>query len=139
MTRRPSRRLCMNDLKTIRLIAALAWSATLGLWSPVHAGEATPDPAARLLRDASMMLLSEGNARFVAGKSQHPHQDAERRSSSLAQGQEPFATVLACSDAREPVELIFDRGVGDLFVVRVAGNVAGLSELATVEYGVSYL
>ncbi len=129
----------MNDLKTIRLMAALSWSATLGFWSPLHAGEANPDPAARLLRDAALMLLSEGNARFVAGKSQHPHQDAERRSSSLAQGQEPFATVLACADAREPVELIFDRGVGDLLVVRVAGNVAGESELASIEYGVGQL
>ena len=50
-----------------------------------------------------------------------------------------MATILACSDSRDPVELIFDRGVGDLFVVRVAGNVAGLSELATMEYGVTHL
>jgi carbonic anhydrase len=57
----------------------------------------------------------------------------------VAKGQEPFATVLACSDSRDPVELIFDRGVGDVFVVRVAGNIAGLSELATVEYGIGHL
>lgn len=85
------------------------------------------------------MLLKEGNARFAAGKQLHPNQDAERRSATVAQGQEPFATILACSDSREPVELIFDRGVGDLFVVRVAGNVAGVSELASVEYGVGHL
>lgn len=85
------------------------------------------------------MLLKEGNARYISGKSQHPHLDAERRSSTVAQGQEPIATILACSDSREPVELIFDRGIGDLFVVRVAGNVAGVSELASVEYGVGHL
>ena len=101
--------------------------------------ETLPDPTARLLRDASLMLLREGNSRYLSGKSQHPHLDAERRSSTVAQGQEPFATVLACSDSRDPVELIFDRGVGDLFVVRVAGNIAGNSELATIEYGVGHL
>jgi carbonic anhydrase len=85
------------------------------------------------------MLLKEGNARFAAGKPQYPNQDAERRTASATQGQEPFATILACSDSRDPVELIFDRGVGDLFVVRVAGNIAGVSELATVEYGVGHL
>ena len=101
---------------------------------PGSAGQAD-----RLLRDAAMMLLKEGNVRFAAGKSQHPNLDAERRNSTVTQGQEPFATILACSDSRDPVELIFDRGVGDLFVVRVAGNVAGPSELASIEYGVGHL
>src|SRR5262245_36848791 len=109
------------------------------LGMPLHAGDPTADHSFRLLRDASLTLLKEGNSRFATGKSQHPHHDAERRSSTVAQGQEPFATVLGCSDSREPVELIFDRGVGDLFVVRVAGNVAGTSELASMEYGVGHL
>src|SRR6266700_2996350 len=129
----------MNGMPTLRLVAAVTWSAALGPWAPLHAAESTPDPSARLLRDASLMLLSEGNARFVAGQTQHPHQNDERRRSAVAQGQEPFATILACADAREPVELIFDRGVGDLFVVRVAGNVAGDHELGSVEYGVGAL
>jgi carbonic anhydrase len=127
----------MKVLPSVRLFAALTASLALPLLGAPN--EATPDPATRLLRDASLMLLKEGNVRYVTGKPQHPHLDAERRASTFAQGQEPFATVLACSDSREPVELIFDRGVGDLFVVRVAGNVAGLSELATIEYGVSHL
>ena len=126
----------MNTLKTISLTAALLWSVVLA--PSLHAAGPT-DPSARLLRDASLMLLREGNARFAMGTPQHPHQDAERRAATAAQGQEPFATILACSDSRDPVELIFDRGVGDLFVVRVAGNVAGESELATVEYGVGHL
>ena len=116
----------MNALKTISLAAVLGWS--LASAQLLNAAPQT-DPSARLLRDASLMLLKEGNARFAAGKPQHPHQDAERRGSTAAQGQEPIATILACSDSRDPVELIFDRGVGDLFVVRVAGNIAGISEL----------
>jgi len=91
-----------------------------------------------MLRDASLMLLKEGNVRFVSGKMQHPNTEAERRTSTASE-QEPFASILACSDSRGPVELIFDRGVGDLFVVRVAGNVAGDTELASLEYGVEHL
>src|SRR5437870_5399292 len=105
--------------------AVLATSASvLSAPVPSPAREAASDPTVRLLRDASIMLLKEGNARYAADKPQHPHLDAERRASTGVQGQEPFATILACSDSRDPVELIFDRGVGDLFVVRVAGNVA---------------
>lgn len=130
----------MNALK-ISVVALLAMATAVPhSLAAGHAAAASgkADPAAKLLRDASLMLLREGNSRFVTGKPQHPHQDAERRV-DVARGQEPFATVLACSDSRDPVELIFDRGVGDLFVVRVAGNIAGLSELATVEYGVGHL
>jgi carbonic anhydrase len=99
-----------------------------------------PIPAAhKMLRDASLMLLKEGNERYVAGKPQHPNLDGERRSTTAGAGQEPFATILGCSDSRGPVELLFDRGVGDLFVIRVAGNIAGSSELASLEYGVGHL
>ena len=93
----------------------------------------------RMLQQSTLSLLREGNVRFVEGKSIHPNQEISRRAELAAAGQEPSATILACSDSRDPVELIFDRGVGDLFVVRVAGNVAGLSELATIEYGVTHL
>jgi carbonic anhydrase len=121
----------------------LGWSFALAclLLTPGHAGPgAAPSPdASKMLRDAALMLLREGNARFVSGRTQHPNLDAERRGATAAHGQEPFATVLACSDSRVPVELIFDRGVGDLFVTRVAGNVAGDSELATIEYGLTHL
>ncbi|KAB2653194.1 MAG: carbonic anhydrase [Verrucomicrobia bacterium] len=93
----------------------------------------------RMLQVSTLSLLKEGNVRFVEGKSIHPNQEISRRAELAAAGQEPSATILACSDSREPVELIFDRGAGDLFVVRVEGNVAGLSELATMEYGVVHL
>ncbi len=100
---------------------------------------AIPKAHMKLLREATLTLLKEGNSRYVSGQMQHPNLDAEQRKLTVVEGQQPFATVLACSDSRDPVELIFDRGIGDLFVVRVAGNVAGLSELATIEYGLGHL
>lgn len=127
----------MNALRNLAVFAMVGVSLTAPVLNNLHAAEKS-DPAMRMLRDASLMLLKEGNNRFAAGKPQYPHQDATRRT-DVAKGQEPFATVLACSDSRDPVELIFDRGVGDIFVVRVAGNIAGSSELATIEYGVGHL
>jgi carbonic anhydrase len=129
----------MNVFRIIRLAGMLVMVLAVSALAPTARADEKGDPSSRLLRDASLMILKEGNARYVSGKSQHPHLDAERRRSTAAQGQEPFATILACSDSRDPVELVFDRGVGDLFVVRVAGNVAGISELASVEYGVGHL
>ncbi len=82
--------------------------------------------------------LEKGNTRFVSGTPQHPRSDEMRREET-ASGQKPFATILTCSDSRLPVERIFDQGIGDLFVIRVAGNVAGVSEIATAEYGVGHL
>lgn len=82
--------------------------------------------------------LADGNRRFATGKPVRPHQDAARRA-ELLKGQHPFATVLSCSDSRVPVELLFDQGIGDVFVVRVAGNVADTDEIGTVEYGVGHL
>ena len=92
-----------------------------------------------LLRKTTLALLQEGNTRFVSGALKHPNTDAAHRSAAASEGQEPFATVLACSDSRAPVELIFDRGVGEIFTVRVAGNVADTDEIATIEYGVGHL
>src|SRR5258708_37479221 len=77
----------------------------------------------------ALKLLLEGNQRFISGRLEHPNQTPARRT-EIAKGQHPFAAVLACSDSRTAPEIIFDRGLGDLFVVRVAGNVAdqGLNE-----------
>ncbi|MFD4370630.1 carbonic anhydrase [Streptomyces sp. NPDC058486] len=82
--------------------------------------------------------LLAGNRRFVAGTPEHPNQDAARRT-ELAPGQDPFAVVLGCSDSRLAAEIIFDRGLGDLFVVRTAGHVTGPEVLGSVEYGTSVL
>jgi carbonic anhydrase len=83
--------------------------------------------------------LQEGNARWVSGKPTSPNTATSRREDVATNGQHPFVTVLTCADSRMPVERVFDRGVGDVFVVRVAGNVAGNSETGTVEYGVGHL
>lgn len=82
--------------------------------------------------------LTQGNARFVDGKPKHPRQDAATRK-HLTGGQQPFATVLSCSDSRVPPELVFDQGVGDIFVVRVAGNIGGDDDLGSIEYAVEHL
>lgn len=88
---------------------------------------------------AAMTLLREGNQRWLSGNSTNPSIDADRRQDAAENGQHPFVTVLTCADSRIPVERVFDRGVGEVFTVRVAGNVAGVSEVATIEYGLSHL
>ncbi|MFD6349299.1 carbonic anhydrase [Streptomyces roseolus] len=82
--------------------------------------------------------LLDGNRRFVSGTPEHPNQDAARRT-ELAPGQDPFAVILGCSDSRLAAEIIFDRGLGDLFVVRTAGHVLGPEVLGSVEYATSVL
>jgi carbonic anhydrase len=82
--------------------------------------------------------LKEGNQRFVDGQTRHAHQSADWRK-HLVGGQQPFATILGCSDSRAPIELVFDQGFGDLFVVRVAGNVIALDVVGSIEYAVAHL
>ena len=82
--------------------------------------------------------LAEGNDRFVGDAPQHPRQDADRRA-ALAEGQTPSAVILGCSDSRVAAEVLFDQGLGDLFVIRNAGQVASASSIASVEYGVAVL
>jgi carbonic anhydrase len=86
----------------------------------------------------ALQRLSNGNARFVAGRAIHPDQSPARLAKS-AKGQSPFAIVLTCSDSRLSPELIFDQGVGSLFVVRVAGNTADPIGLGSMEYAVAVL
>ncbi|MCE9558222.1 MAG: carbonic anhydrase [Armatimonadetes bacterium] len=82
--------------------------------------------------------LKEGNARFAKRKTQNPHRDTGRLA-EVAKSQAPFAAVLGCADSRLSPELIFDQGFGDLFVVRVAGNVVDLFGTASMEYCVEHL
>jgi carbonic anhydrase len=88
--------------------------------------------------DDALQELLAGNERFVTGARIHPHQDAERRA-AVANAQRPFAVVFGCSDSRLAAEIIFDRGLGDLFVVRTAGHIIGAEVLASIEYGVVVL
>ena len=89
--------------------------------------------------DEALKLLQDGNARWTAGSVQSPNVSESRRRTLADSGQTPFATVLTCADSRVPVERVFDRGVGDLFVIRVAGNVTGPHEAGTIEYGAEHL
>ncbi len=84
--------------------------------------------------DEVLAVLMEGNKRFVEQKRKNPSQDLIRVE-ELAEGQAPFACILGCSDSRVAPEIIFDKGLGHLFVVRDAGNVATPEEIATLEYG----
>ena len=93
----------------------------------------------RIIPDEAVRMMKEGNRRFMDNELRHPHCDRGRRSTTSIEGQHPFAAVLACADSRVPVEVICDRGVGDLFVVRVAGNVLGMNELGSIEYAVEHL
>ncbi|HTX94796.1 MAG TPA: carbonic anhydrase [Mycobacterium sp.] len=82
--------------------------------------------------------LKEGNDRFVAGKPQHPNQGVDHRA-SLAAGQQPIAAILGCSDSRVAAELLFDQGLGDIFVVRTAGQAIDSAVLGSLEYAVAVL
>jgi carbonic anhydrase len=86
----------------------------------------------------ALKMLLEGNERFVSQKLLHPNQSAERRSEIL-KGQRPLAIILGCSDSRVPPEIIFDRGFGDLFVIRIAGNILNDWILGSMEYAVEHL
>ena len=88
--------------------------------------------------EAALGELRAGNERFVAGTRIHPNQDAEHRT-ALANSQTPFAVVFGCSDSRLAAEIIFDRGLGDLFVVRTAGHTIGPEVLGSIEYAVTIL
>jgi carbonic anhydrase len=126
---------------------------------PAHPDQPIVPPAEALSR------LKEGNGRFTAGNPQHPHESvderkymaanslenagaislgmtseqAAKRRAELATSQHPFAIILSCSDSRVPPEIVFDEGLGDLFIVRVAGNVLNDEGLGSIEYGVEVL
>jgi carbonic anhydrase len=78
--------------------------------------------------------LHEGNRRFVSDVRGSAVLDTQRRRRELADGQEPFAIVLGCSDSRVPAEIVFDQGLGDLFVIRVAGNIVASSQIGSIEF-----
>ena len=111
-------------------IGALSIVTTRAVLAAVHAPTMSAEDA--------LKLMLEGNQRFVAGKLEHPNQTPARRA-EVGKGQHPFASVLACSDSRTPPEIIFDRGLGDIFTVRVAGNVADQVVIESLDYSVKHL
>jgi carbonic anhydrase len=99
---------------------------------PAHSDQPSVAPAEAIFK------LKEGNGRYTSGNLQHPGQTAERRT-ELAKTQHPFAAIVSCSDSRVPPEIVFDQGLGDLFIVRVAGNVINDEGLGSIEYSVDHL
>jgi carbonic anhydrase len=93
---------------------------------------------AALLPTQALDSLKEGNVRFSQGKSLHPNQSEQRRMATQ-KGQAPFAVIVGCSDSRVSPEIIFDQGIGDVFIVRVAGNVVGPIELDSIEFAAAAL
>lgn len=91
--------------------------------------------------DEAIKLLKDGNSRFVKGESIHPHTDHLRLSQAGTENQSnhAYATVITCSDSRVPVERVFDAGIMDIFVIRVAGNVCDTDEIGSIEYGLSHV
>lgn len=141
----------MSKWTTLTSITGLALAAVMTLGCTTTAADqhtqqpgsmasanGTHAPAAAVTPSEAIARLRSGNARFVAGHLQHPQQSLARRS-EVATGQHPYAIILSCSDSRVPPEVIFDAGLGDLFVVRVAGNTADDAAIGSIEYGVEHL
>lgn len=112
--------------------ASLLLAASILLSFTSSHAQTTRERQAELTPDAVLESLMAGNARFVEGKSSEP--EITTRRAAVVQGQHPKAVILSCLDSRVPVELVFDMGIGDLFVGRVAGNVQDSDQLGSMEF-----
>ncbi|MBE9167344.1 carbonic anhydrase [Pleurocapsales cyanobacterium LEGE 06147] len=123
-------------------ISAFGLVVTAGdlLWrvEQVRAAELSATNPQPLSPDLALQKLMEGNRRFVTHLPRHPKQ-SEARLHEVAQAQHPFATILSCADSRVPAEIVFDRGIGDIFDVRVAGNIVTPEVMGSIEYAVVLL
>ncbi len=99
----------------------------------------TPPPSTPMTPDEALALLKDGNRRFLNGNPLRPHLTGAERRAVLAHEQRPFCVLVGCSDSRVSPELLFGRGLGELFIVRNAGNVVGLAAMGSIEYGVAVL
>mgnify|MGYP001591379101 CR=1 FL=1 len=132
----------MKHRRPIAFVASFAgFVAIFGLIAIANWGTAEegPKPSAEFLTsDQALARLEQGNNRCVDGKSSHGHDQAKWRERFLVK-QKPFATVLGCSDSRVPPELLFDQGFGELFVIRVAGNIVDPDVVGSIQYAVKHL
>lgn len=121
-------------------------TAKPGKKAPAQAGNAPAadhgtthaPPTQKVTPDEALARLLQGNKRYVANKAFHPNESPETRA-KLANGQAPFAAILGCADSRVPPEIVFDHGLGDIFVVRVAGNVVEDEGAGSLEYAIEHL
>ena len=125
-------------MKKARLTSLLLSITLLGTNQFVRAADPAHSDQPSVAPAEAISKLKEGNGRYTSGNVQHPGQAAERRT-ELANTQHPFAAIVSCSDSRVPPEIIFDQGLGDLFIVRVAGNVINDEGLGSIEYTVDHL
>ena len=136
--------------RTRRIVCTIGLFTVLGGCGSSHFNRTVAEPQYTAIDSASAhdsksvtpasakARLVEGNGRFVQGKLEHPRQSPQTRA-ELASGQAPFAVILGCADSRTPPETLFDQGLGDLFVARVAGNVVDDHVIGSVEYAVEHL
>jgi len=120
----------MKRKSAVLIILMLLVSAGVG---------ATSDQESQAISgESAQQKLIDGNKRYVNAKLSHPNQTDQRRT-EVAKGQHPFAAIVSCSDSRVPPEIIFDQGLGDLFVIRLAGNILDDAALGSLEYAVEHL
>jgi carbonic anhydrase len=132
------RRTCVRPLVILALLALLTFpfvrvGAQNGQTETKPAAVQPGNEALQADPDAALKALMDGNARFVDGKTAHPRQDVNRVKET-AKGQKPFAIIVGCSDSRVPNEIIFDQGLGDLFIVRTAGQVSTYASWGSIEF-----
>jgi carbonic anhydrase len=128
--------------RAVFLLGASVWfSGVSGALAQHHSPTADPAHPTAPSRTPDQILeeLKEGNLRFRTDHASHPHTARSWLEKTAQEGQHPLAGILACSDSRVPPEILFDQGVGDLFVIRVAGNVANNDEIASIRYSLEHL
>src|SRR5262245_3540909 len=117
----------MRSMKT----TLAAFVGLLFVLSTTASAQQTAQSQAAMTPAKALETLKAGNARFVSGKTEP--RDWSKKIAATAQGQYPFAAVLACMDSRAPIEIVFDEGIGEVFGIRVAGNVVNDDELGSLE------
>ncbi len=124
-----------------QLFAGMLFVISLAMFVGIPCFASVTSTAQKPTPDQAIEMLKKGNERFVTGKTEHPHTDLARLKQAAAenQGDHAYATIIACSDSRVPVERIFDAGVMDIFSIRIAGNVCNVDEIGSVEYGVAHV
>lgn len=123
--------LLRNSARRFTIAAAVALGLHSSTFAADHGGSGVSP-------DAGLAKLMTGNARFAKGSVSHPNQGGGRRA-EVAKGQKPFAIVVGCSDSRTSPEIVFDQGLGDVFVTRLAGSIVDDAALGSIEYGVDHL
>ena len=129
---------CSHGLSRRHFLTAATLGSVALMFHGMDLAMASDHPSG-ITPDEAMKRLKEGNERFLNGKTSRPHVTKEWLLETYNHGQHPFATVIACSDSRVPVEELFDQGVGDIFTIRVAGNVIHTDETGSTEYGAAHL